>query len=409
MCEPDRDRAASDRPCGSPQSSARATRRQRAGSAGRCSSSSRCRGPTPTARRARPARAADRAGQERLGVGRRPRSAYQFRNTRARLTAPPDTTRKRSSPSVPPSAHAGIQFTPLMWPVKSVDDERTARAVGAASAVSTSRSSMRVRRPRPAPAGSPPSAGRSGPSRSPLAAMRAKSRARRSAASKRGHQPMAVASRPVVDAEPEAAQDRHRARRHPARPRATRSYTATYSSTMRSTSKRCSTRPLGPPAGRARRRVATASTAAVDVVDQEAVLAVVDDLGHRAPSEGDDRRAAGHRLDDAEAERLVEVDRGASSARAPPRRSARSVGTDRADERAHGRRRCAARPLARSSRGPGRCRRSISGKPARSADLDRLGGALVGMDPPEEQQVVARRRTAARTRRMSMPWWIVAT
>ena len=40
-------------------------------------------------------------------------SEYQFRNALP-LTLPSDTTRKRSSRSVPPSAHAGIQFTPLM-------------------------------------------------------------------------------------------------------------------------------------------------------------------------------------------------------------------------------------------------------------------------------------------------------
>src|ERR1019366_1708874 len=40
-------------------------------------------------------------------------SAYQLRRP-ALVTLPPDTTRKRSSPSDPPSAHAGTQFTPLM-------------------------------------------------------------------------------------------------------------------------------------------------------------------------------------------------------------------------------------------------------------------------------------------------------
>jgi hypothetical protein len=34
---------------------------------------------------------------------------------------------------------------------------------------------------------------------------------------------------------------------------------------------------------------------------------VLDEFGHRAPFEGDDRGAASHRLDDGEAERLVPV------------------------------------------------------------------------------------------------------
>src|SRR6202158_3977979 len=46
----------------------------------------------------------------------------------------------------------------------------------------------------------------------------------------------------------------------------------------------------------------------VQGVDQEAGHPVLDEFGHRAPFEGDDRGAASHRLDDGEAERLVEVD-----------------------------------------------------------------------------------------------------
>ena len=51
-------------------------------------------------------------------------SEYQFRNALP-LTLPSDTTRKRLSRSVPPSAHAGIQFTPLMCPVKRVGTSAT--------------------------------------------------------------------------------------------------------------------------------------------------------------------------------------------------------------------------------------------------------------------------------------------
>ena len=46
-------------------------------------------------------------------------SEYQFA-MRDAVTRPPETTRNRSSPACSPRAHEGIQFTPLMWPVKSV-------------------------------------------------------------------------------------------------------------------------------------------------------------------------------------------------------------------------------------------------------------------------------------------------
>ena len=48
---------------------------------------------------------------------------------------------------------------------------------------------------------------------------------------------------------------------------------------------------------------------AVDVLDDEAGEAVVDDFRHRAAIERDDRRAAGHGLDHDQAERLRPVDR----------------------------------------------------------------------------------------------------
>ena len=52
----------------------------------------------------------------------------------------------------------------------------------------------------------------------------------------------------------------------------------------------------------------TAATAVAGVVDDKAGAAVIDELGHRTAAEGDDRGAAGHGLDHAEAERLVEID-----------------------------------------------------------------------------------------------------
>ena len=53
----------------------------------------------------------------------------------------------------------------------------------------------------------------------------------------------------------------------------------------------------------------TAATAVGLVVHDEAGHAVVDHLGHRAAVERDHRRAAGHRLDHHQAERLRPVDR----------------------------------------------------------------------------------------------------
>ena len=46
-------------------------------------------------------------------------SVYQLRNPESTM-CPPDITRKRLSRTVPPIAHVGIQFTPLMWPVNRV-------------------------------------------------------------------------------------------------------------------------------------------------------------------------------------------------------------------------------------------------------------------------------------------------
>src|SRR5436190_12298833 len=46
----------------------------------------------------------------------------------------------------------------------------------------------------------------------------------------------------------------------------------------------------------------------VERIDEETVHVVTHDLAHRAALSSNHRRATGHRLDDAEAERLVEVD-----------------------------------------------------------------------------------------------------
>ena len=117
------------------------------------------------------------------------------------------------------------------------------------------------------------------------------------------------------------------------------------------------------------------------------------ELRHRAPPERDHRRPAGHRLDDAEPERLLEVDEMQERASAaeqldPLRRPDRPDVPD---------------PVAVDPRGdvlvevplvlddPGDHERH----PGALGDLDRLGGALVGMDAAEEEQVAARRRRAA--------------
>ena len=74
-------------------------------------------------------------GVDDLGVGV---PVADARPSRARRR--PRPTRKRGSPPAPPVAHAGIQLTPLMWPMKSVTISVTPAST-AASAASTSRSS----------------------------------------------------------------------------------------------------------------------------------------------------------------------------------------------------------------------------------------------------------------------------
>ena len=96
--------------------------------------------------------------------------------------------------------------------------------------------------------------------------------------------------------------------------------------------------------------------------DEEAVLAVADDLGHRAARVCDHRRAARHRLDDAEAERLVEADQVQERTRAAEQRCALAglYRTDVADPVTVDPRRD---ELARSTPRPGRSRRSSAACP----------------------------------------------
>src|SRR6478736_7410076 len=56
------------------------------------------------------------------------------------------------------------------------------------------------------------------------------------------------------------------------------------------------------------------------VVDEEARLTTIDDFRHRASPVGDNRRAAGHRLDDREPKGLVEGDRMNERVRIPEHR-----------------------------------------------------------------------------------------
>ena len=129
--------------------------------------------------------------------------------------------------------------------------------------------------------------------------------------------------------------------------------------------------------------------------------AVLDQLGHRAALEGDHGRAARHRLDDAVAERLVEVDQVQQGVRAAEQLGS-LVRADRAEERdalAVESRRAPLVEVALVLDDPG----DHEPHPGRDGDVDRLGRSLVGMDPAEEQQVVARRRGAAANASVSMP------
>ena len=132
----------------------------------------------------------------------------------------------------------------------------------------------------------------------------------------------------------------------------------------------------------------TAATAESMSSTRKPVTPCVDQLAHRAARVGDDRRAAGHRLDDAVAERLVEVDevqQGVRSRRALRRASAASTGAEVAHPLAVDVRRDLVAEVLLVLDDPG----DVEPAAGSAGDLDRMGGALVGVDPPEEQQVLA--------------------
>src|SRR6202521_773476 len=122
----------------------------------------------------------------------------------------------------------------------------------------------------------------------------------------------------------------------------------------------------------------------VQGVDQEAGHPVLDEFGHRAPFEGDDRGAASHRLDDGEAERLVEVDQMQQRA-GLAKRPGSWRSTDRPEIRY---------PVAVDARGDPPFEIVLvlddaghDQPPVRTARrLDRLRRTLVGMNTAEEQQ-----------------------
>ena len=135
-----------------------------------------------------PASAAATSEASRAWASATAGSAYQLRSPDS-TTAPADTTRKRTSPSEPPSAHAGIQFTPLMWPVNNVGTTESPSSP-ARSATVTSRST--IARSTASGAGWKSSQVRNTRTESsPLPAIRAKSAAT-SARSNCDHQPIAV-------------------------------------------------------------------------------------------------------------------------------------------------------------------------------------------------------------------------
>ena len=122
--------------------------------------------------------------------------------------------------------------------------------------------------------------------------------------------------------------------------------------------------------------------------DQEAVHAFADDLGHRSAWMGDHRRSAGHRFDDAEAERLVEADEVEEGPRSGEELAA-AIRTDGADVRD---------PLSVEPGLDGSLEvlvvlndpRDDQRQTSLLGHVDRLGGPFLGMDPSEEQEVVAR-------------------
>src|SRR5258705_11929314 len=125
----------------------------------------------------------------------------------------------------------------------------------------------------------------------------------------------------------------------------------------------------------------------IDVVDQKAGHPVGNQLAHRTSRVGDDRRATRHRLDDAVTERLVEVDRGEQCMRTPQYFGALRLfdGAEVAHLLAVDVRRDLDTEVRVVLDDPG----DVEPAATSAGDLDRLGGALVGVDPSEEQQMLA--------------------
>ena len=126
----------------------------------------------------------------------------------------------------------------------------------------------------------------------------------------------------------------------------------------------------------------------VDVVDEEAGLAVGDQLRHRAAVERDHRRPARHRLDDAVAERFVEPDEMQQRVRAAEqlRSLVRPTGADERHLVAVDARRDELVEVLLVLHDAGDHERH----PARGGNVDRFCRSLVGMNSAEEQQIVAR-------------------
>ena len=134
------------------------------------------------------------------------------------------------------------------------------------------------------------------------------------------------ASRPVVDADPEARSTQwaqaprgppRRVERHD--PLVDGQVLVHHPLDIEAFFDRCAHRPPFE-----RRRLADCCDRLLDGLDEETVLTVADQFRHRSARAGDHRGSAGHRLDDAEAERLVEVDQVQERARAAEQFAARA-------------------------------------------------------------------------------------
>ena len=162
-------------------------------------------------------------------------------------------------------------------------------------------------------------------------------------------------------------------------------------------------------AGRAR-RAADGSHGLVEVSTMKPLTPSVDDLGHRAGPPGDDRRAARHRLDHHQPERLAPSRSGRAARCASPRKSAFVGSADLADELDE--RRLEQRldlplevlaigvvDLGGDAQRHARCG-ARSRSPGRRASRARCGRGRRG---------TRRARSAASSTSGGRPWWTVAT